>query len=53
MVHLIQTPMASIAVKAMRIGVAMSQSLIVSRARMKRATLYEVAVVTVKNCIYF
>lgn len=39
MVHPIQAPIARMAMKAMSTGVAMSQSLIDSRAGMKRAIL--------------
>ena len=46
MVHPIQAPMASIAVKAMRTGVAISQILIDSKAGRKRATAYEVIKIT-------
>ena len=42
MVQPIQAPMASIAVKAMRTGVAISQILIDSKAGMKRAAAYEI-----------
>ena len=46
MVHPIQAPIPSMMMRAMITGVAMSQSLIVSRVGMKRATGYEIAVVT-------
>ena len=44
MVHPIQAPIARTATNAMSTGVAMSQSLIDSRAGIKRAILQEIAV---------
>ena len=46
MVQPIQAPMARIAVKAMRTGVAISQILIDSKAGRKRVTVYEVTKIT-------